>query len=138
MNSDNEVTKMLVRMPTGSGKTKTAMHTIINQFVFKYQKKGLIVWVAHTKELLDQAYNTFCDVWKNIGMARIMTYKLWDKFEVQKDELRDGILFVGIQKLNLIRKNNSKLFDVIANKSNIIVVDEAHRAGANETNNGAS
>lgn len=133
MNSDNEVTKMLVRMPTGSGKTKTAMHTIINQFVFKYQKKGLIVWVAHTKELLDQAYNTFCDVWKNIGMARIMTYKLWDKFEVQKDELRDGILFVGIQKLNLIRKNNSKLFDVIANKSNIIVVDEAHRAGANET-----
>lgn len=133
MNSDNEVTKMLVRMPTGSGKTKTAMHTIINQFVFKYQKKGLIVWVAHTKELLDQAYNTFCDVWKNIGMARIMTYKLWDKFEVQKDELKDGILFVGIQKLNLIRKNNSKLFDVIANKSNIIVVDEAHRAGANET-----
>ena len=133
MNSDNEVTKMLVRMPTGSGKTKTAMHTIINQFVFKYQKKGLIVWVAHTKELLDQAYNTFCDVWKNIGSARIMTYKLWDKFEVQKNELRDGILFVGIQKLNLIRKNNSTLFDVIINKSNIIVVDEAHRAGANET-----
>ena len=133
MNSDNEVTKMLVRMPTGSGKTKTAMHTIINQFVFKYQKKGLIVWVAHTKELLDQAYNTFCDVWKNIGTARIMTYKLWDKFEVQKDELRDGILFVGIQKLNLIRKNNSILFDAIVNKSNIIVVDEAHRAGANET-----
>lgn len=120
-------------MPTGSGKTKTAMHTIINQFVFKYQKKGLIVWVAHTKELLDQAYNTFCDVWKNIGSARIMTYKLWDKFEVQKNELRDGILFVGIQKLNLIRKNNSTLFDVIINKSNIIVVDEAHRAGANET-----
>lgn len=133
MNSDNEVTKMLVRMPTGSGKTKTAMHTIINQFVFKYQKKGLIVWVAHTKELLDQAYNTFCDVWKNIGSARIMTYKLWDKFEVPKDELKDGILFVGIQKLNLIRKNNSTLFDVIINKSNIIVVDEAHRAGANET-----
>lgn len=133
MNSDNEVTKMLVRMPTGSGKTKTAMHTIINQFVFKYQKKGLIVWIAHTKELLDQAYNTFCDVWKNIGMERIMTYKLWDMFEVQKDELRDGILFVGIQKLNLIRKNNSILFDVIVNNSNIIVVDEAHRVGENET-----
>ena len=39
VNSNNDETKMLVRMPTGTGKTKTAMHTIINQYVFKQKKK---------------------------------------------------------------------------------------------------
>ena len=133
INSNNDETKMLVRMPTGTGKTKTAMHTIINQFVFKERKNGLIVWIAHTKELLDQAYGTFCNVWKHIGDGIVTTYKLWDKFDINADELKDGVLFIGIQKLTSIKKNNTALFQTIIKKAHIIVVDEAHRAGAMET-----
>ncbi len=133
INSNNDETKMLVRMPTGTGKTKTAMHTIINQFVFKQKQEGLIVWIAHTKELLDQAYDTFGNVWKHIGSGSVKTYKLWDKFDVSSDEIDDGAMFIGIQKLTSIRKNNPVLFEEIAKKSRIIVVDEAHRAGAAET-----
>ena len=133
MNSDNDETKMLVRMPTGTGKTKTAMHTIINQYVFRQKKTGLIVWIAHTKELLDQAYDTFCNVWRHIGDGKVTTYKLWDKFDVGLDDLTEGVLFIGIQKLTSIMKNNSVVFEEIAKKGRIIVVDEAHRAGATET-----
>ena len=133
VNSNNDETKMLVRMPTGTGKTKTAMHTIINQFVFNQKKKGLVIWVAHTKELLDQAYDTFCNVWRHIGSESVKTYKLWDKFNVNENELTDGFLFIGIQKLTSIKKNNPNLFDEITKRGRIIVVDEAHRAGATET-----
>ncbi len=133
VNSDNDETKMLVRMPTGTGKTKTAMHTIINQFVFKQKKKGLIIWVAHTKELLDQAYDTFCNVWKHIGSDEVKTYKMWDKFDIEVSDLSDGFLFIGIQKLTSIKKSNKPLFDELIKRSRVIVVDEAHRAGASET-----
>ena len=133
INSNNDVTKMLVRMPTGTGKTKTAMHTIINQFVFEQKKNGMIIWIAHTKELLDQAYDTFCNVWRHIGSGNVQTYKLWDKFNVNVSDLMDGFLFIGIQKLISITKNNPKLFDEITKRGRIVVVDEAHRAGATET-----
>lgn len=133
INSDNDETKMLVRMPTGTGKTKTAMHTIINQYVFQQKKKGLVVWIAHTKELLDQAYDTFCNVWGHIGSGSVKTYKMWDKFNVNINDIEDGFLFVGIQKLTAIKKSNKSLLDKITERSIIIVVDEAHRAGAAET-----
>ena len=133
VNSNNDETKMLVRMPTGTGKTKTAMHTIINQFVFKQKKKGLVVWIAHTKELLDQAFETFCNVWRHIGSDSVTTFKLWDKFDVNIDDISDGFLFIGIQKLTSIKKNNPQLFEEITKQARIIVVDEAHRAGASET-----
>ncbi len=133
INSNNDVTKMLVRMPTGTGKTKTAMHTIINQFVFNQKKTGLVIWIAHTKELLDQAYETFGNVWRHIGSGNVKTYKLWDKFNVNVSDLADGFLFIGIQKLISIKKSNQNLFDEIAKRGRIIVIDEAHRAGAAET-----
>lgn len=133
VNSNNDETKMLVRMPTGTGKTKTAMHTIINQFVFKQKKKGLVIWIAHTKELLDQAYDTFCNVWRHIGSESVKTYKLWDKFNVDINDIEDGFLFIGIQKLTSIKKNNIALFEELTKRGRIIVVDEAHRAGASET-----
>ena len=133
MNSENDETKMLVRMPTGTGKTKTAMHTIVNQFVFSMEKKGVVIWIAHTKELLDQAYDTFCNVWKHIGLKEVKTYKMWDKFEVELEDLTDGFLFCGIQKLTSIKSRNLESFDKLIERSRIIVVDEAHRAGATET-----
>lgn len=133
VNSDNDLPKMLVRMPTGTGKTKTAMHTIINQYVFKLKQKGLVVWIAHTKELLDQAFDTFCNVWRHIGQGSVKTYKLWDKYDVGLDELNDGFLFIGIQKLTSIMKNNPELFSAISDKAHMVIVDEAHRASAKET-----
>lgn len=133
INSNNDETKMLVRMPTGTGKTKTAMHTIINQYIFNHKKSGIVVWIAHTKELLDQAYETFCNVWHHIGSGGVKTYKMWDKFGVNIDDIEDGFLFIGIQKLTSIRKSNKLLFDEITRRSRMIVVDEAHRAGAAKT-----
>lgn len=133
INSNNDETKMLVRMPTGTGKTKTTMHTIVNQYVFNQKKKGLIIWIAHTKELLDQAYDTFCNVWRHIGSGCVKTYKMWDKFNVDINEIEDGFLFIGIQKLMAIRKSDKLLLDEISRRSRIIVIDEAHRAGAIKT-----
>lgn len=133
VNSGNQEAKMIVRMPTGTGKTKTAMHTIINQFTFQDKKQGLVIWIAHTKELLEQAFETFCNVWNHIGDGEVITYKMWDKFSIDKESINNGFMFCGIQKLTSIYKNNKELFDILVEKSSIIVIDEAHRASASKT-----
>lgn len=133
VNSDNDETKMLVRMPTGTGKTKTAMHTIINQYIFQQKKSGLMIWIAHTKELLDQAYETFSNVWRHLGHGNVKTFKLWDKFEVAPQDIEDGFLFCGVQKLISIENRDSVLFDILIEKCKVVIIDEAHRAGAAKT-----
>lgn len=133
VNSKNDETKMLVRMPTGTGKTKTAMHTVINQYIFRQKKKGLVIWIAHTKELLDQAYDTFCNVWGHIGLDTVKTYKLWDKFDTDVSVIDDGFMFIGVQRLISVRKKNQLLFEKLTERCRVVIIDEAHRAGAAET-----
>lgn len=134
LNSGNLQERMLVHMPTGTGKTKTSMHIIVNYINFTLQKKGLIIWVAHTSELLQQAYDTFVNVWNHLGDGSIKAYKLWDKRVIEKtDQPLDGIVFCGLQKLMSISENDSKLFERLKIDCRLLVFDEAHKASANIT-----
>ncbi|MCL2531542.1 MAG: DEAD/DEAH box helicase family protein [Oscillospiraceae bacterium] len=126
--------RMLVQMPTGTGKTKTTMHTIIHYFNFNLNKSGLVIWLAHTKELLDQAYETFAAVWRHLGKESVTTYKLWDKFELPDDgENLSGFLFGSSQKLISISKSKPDVFARLVQNCRLIIIDEAHKAAAKET-----
>lgn len=53
LNSGNSQERMLIHMPTGTGKTKTSMHIIANYIQFSLHNKGIVIWIAHTIELLE-------------------------------------------------------------------------------------
>lgn len=126
--------RMLVHMPTGTGKTKTSMHTLVHYYNFTLKKQGAVIWLAHTTELLQQAYETFVSVWEHLGDGQVNTYKLWGKRSVSiPREGFNGILFCGIQKLQAVRQNQPELFEKIAKDARLIIFDEAHKAAANET-----
>lgn len=132
--SDVELKRMLVHMPTGTGKTKTAMHTIVNYFVFSMWGKGLVVWLAHTTELLEQAYHTFCDVWTHLGNGKVQSFRMWGCRELDENiNSLDGFMFCGIQKLQSMKKGKPELFETIKRNVNLVVFDEAHKAAAKET-----
>lgn len=134
LTSGEELEKMLIHMPTGTGKTKTATHIICHHYNYNLKKKGLVIWIAHTTELLQQAYDTFCSVWKNIGNGEINTYKLWGKYDINHniDQL-SGFMVCSIQKLYSISINDSKLFERLKQEIKLIVYDEAHKASAPES-----
>lgn len=128
--------RFLIHMPTGTGKTKTATHIICHHYNYNLHKKGLILWVAHTTELLEQAYKTFCSVWKNIGNGSITTYKLWGDYDVRvPDGGFNGFMVCSIQKLQAIQTSNETLFKEIVRDTRLLVYDEAHKASATETRN---
>ncbi len=134
LSSDIVMPRLLIHMPTGTGKTKTATHIICNHYNTTLKQNGLIIWIAHTTELLYQAYATFVDVWQHLGKISINTYKLWGNNEIEiGDEPLTGFMVCGIQKLIAIKNSNPQLFAKLINDASLIVYDEAHKAAASET-----
>ncbi|MCI7220906.1 MAG: DEAD/DEAH box helicase family protein [Bacilli bacterium] len=127
-NPQKDLYRILVHMPTGTGKTKTTMHIISHYINFISKNKGIVVWIAHTNELLHQAYETFLNVWSHLALTNINVYKGWVEFPT---ELNNGFLFTSIQTLQ--QKMNKPVFDDLASKASLIVFDEVHKAGATRT-----
>ena len=99
-------------------------------------KKGIVIWVAHTTELLQQAYNTFVDVWSHLGDGDIKAYKLWgSKDIVDTDTSLDGIVFCGLAKLMSIADSNPALYERLKRDCRLVIFDEAHKAAAKKTRN---
>lgn len=134
LNSGHVQERMLVHMPTGTGKTKTSMHIITNYINFSLEKKGVVIWVAHTTELLQQAYDTFEAVWSHLGDGEIHAYKLWgNKNITDTDTPLNGIVFCGLSKLMSIADSNTALYERLKKDCRLVVFDEAHKAAANQT-----
>lgn len=134
LNSGNLQERMLVHMPTGTGKTKTSMHIITNYINFTLNKKGMVIWVAHTIELLQQAYDTFKEVWGHLGNGSIIAYKLWGSQNIEDISVPlNGIVFCGLSKLMSIVDNNPDLYKRLQKDCRLLVFDEAHKAAALQT-----
>ena len=134
LNSGNEQEKLFIHMPTGTGKTKTSMHIIANYMLFSLKKEGLVIWVAHTNELLQQAYDTFVNVWGHLGDGECTAYKIWGENDIDNvDEPLNGIAFCGLSKLMSIYDSNPQLMQRLKKDCRLLVFDEAHKAGAEKT-----
>lgn len=119
--------KTLIHMPTGTGKTKTAMHIISHYINFITKGKGIVVWIAHSDELLKQAFDTFKSVWSHLGNVEIDVFKGWVSYP---NEIKNGILFTSIQ--GLMAKMQKPIFKDISEKASLIVFDEVHKVGASK------
>lgn len=133
LNSGNLQERMLVHMPTGTGKTKTTMHTISNYYAFSMHNSGAIIWIAHTTELLQQACDTFIQVWSHLGNDSIKVHKLWGSRTINPDQPIQGIVFCGLSKLMSIKDTNPELFSRLKIDCRLVVFDEAHKAAATQT-----
>lgn len=134
LNSGHLLERMLVHMPTGTGKTKTTMHIITNYINFTLEKKGVVIWVAHTTELLQQAYDTFESVWSHLGDGKINAYKLWGAKTIEDTEQPlNGIVFCGLSKLMHIANSKPEVYERLKKDCRLVVFDEAHKAAAQQT-----
>lgn len=128
-NSNIFLNRMIIHMPTGTGKTKTSMH-ILTDYYNKKLCKGNIIWLAHSTELLNQAANTFNNVWSVLG-CKSVNYYISDCTNYHSN---NSIYFLNYAKLISIYKKNRELIDKLQRDSCLIICDEAHKSLATETN----
>ena len=133
LNSEHSIPRALVHMPTGTGKTKTSMHTLINHYLYNLKREGIIIWMAHTNELIEQAINTFKTTWNHIGKYDVNLIRVYGSNTPSIKDINNGIVFCGFQKLIYIRNNKKELFDKLCERCRLLVVDEAHKSTANQT-----
>lgn len=119
--------RCLIQMPTGTGKTRTAMEIIAN--VLNQNKTAQIVWFANKSELLEQARDAFIHVWNHVGKYPIKVIVAWGNKPIPKIPKEKTIIFAGYQKLNNFLKMGKTLLP------HYIIVDEAHQILAPTYNN---
>lgn len=123
--------RVLVHMPTGTGKTKTTMHILSYYFNFLADENSYVLWIAHTNVLLNQALETFKNVWGHLGLSNVNVEKSWGQGDYF---LQNGILFITIQALQTLKRLDKNKYDEICNRTTLVVYDECHKIGASETN----
>lgn len=126
--------KLLIHMPTGAGKTRTSIEGVIEVWKSFSDRSKSIIWIAHSEELCEQAFETFEKLWRVRGDTKIDIVRLWGSHALSDNaESTSGkIIVAGFQKLySMITSEKNEVFKSISSlkqNSAIIVVDEAHKA----------
>jgi superfamily II DNA or RNA helicase len=122
----NRNSRFIIQMPTGSGKTRTAMEFISDIFI--NHDDALIIWLVNSEELCEQAVESFIDIWGHVGNKEISLIRVWgDNDLIIPQEGKSAFIVAGFQKMYSIFKNDNSKFDILKSRTFLIVVDEAHR-----------
>lgn len=117
--------RVILHMPTGAGKTRSAMH-IVSRYLIEHEP-GIVVWLANSAELLDQAASAFQTAWGSLGNRPLDLVRMWGKHDPDLDNLRDGVLVAGFQKMNAYFSRNPTALLKLGMRTILVVVDEAHQ-----------
>ncbi|MEH2460402.1 DEAD/DEAH box helicase family protein [Nostoc sp.] len=122
----------LLVLPTGGGKTLTAVHWLLRNFI---NNKKKVLWIAHRHELLDQVLETlrlsaYSSLLSNVSEFRYRIISGHPKHDIPVNiEKTDDIIIASKDSLNsgldhLLKNWVGDLDEVL------LVVDEAHHATA--------
>ncbi|ERM61714.1 DEAD/DEAH box helicase [Vibrio cyclitrophicus] len=122
--------RALLHLPTGAGKTRTAMN-IIADFL-RDNPNSLVVWLADTRELCEQASEEFSKAWYHLGNHNLPTYSFYGDSELSISGINRGFLVAGLQKMHSLGQKNKDalqyVYKQLRRNTSLIVFDEAHIA----------
>jgi superfamily II DNA or RNA helicase len=141
--------RAILTLPTGAGKTRTAVDTIrdwLGQgFAERRDGRGnTVLWLAHTEELCEQAYACFRDVWQaSSSTCPILLFRFWGRYTNDLERHRETLLtldkrptvFVStpqrlVRLIEATAPDSVAVLQALLQHTGLVVVDEAHRAAA--------
>jgi len=118
--------RVLVQLPTGSGKTRIMMEAI-QKLTTKNKSPYTVLWLAHSEELLEQAISTFKKVWSAKGTYSATIHRLYSHHNPNDLLFSNSIIFASLQKISRLDLDDN-LFNELKNNISLVVVDEAHKS----------
>lgn len=120
--------RLLLHMPTGAGKTRTAMNFICDFFRNVANRSGseIVIWLANTEELCEQAAEEFEKAWSTLGVGKTNLYRFYSDYDHSLDSIESGIIVAGLSKLNSRLTKDQSGMIALGKKTKLIVFDEAH------------
>lgn len=121
-----DVRRVVLHLPTGVGKTRTAMNLICDHL--RSHEPTLVVWLARGNELLEQAASEFERAWAALGDREVHVARMWGDAATNLDGVIDGIVVLGLDKAVAAVKRDRDFLDHLALRATLTVFDEAHQA----------
>lgn len=142
--------KTVVTLPTGAGKTRVAVQAVRDWLTARYDPeydlapRAVVLWLAHTEELCEQAAACFRQVWEaSENVAPLLLARFWgahlrnlEAHRATLGRVLDGpsVLISTPQRMvNLLASTEGWAAQVARELPMLlcaVVVDEAHRAAA--------
>ena len=123
-----EPRRVLVHMPTGSGKTRVAMNVIVDHL--RQNEPALVVWLAYSEELCGQAVQEFQRSWSALGNRDVPVHRFWGPHTADISTARDGLIVAGLAKMYGVGRRSVRELASLADHTSMVVLDEAHVATA--------
>ena len=129
LNEKGDKAKCMVSLPTGGGKTRTAVEAFIEWLQPRFAEGKYLIWLAQSEELCEQAISSISQVGSSKEFSEsLRVFRLFGTYTFSIDELSGGVVVCTIHKLyNLIISNSNYAYAII-NDCNALIIDEAHRA----------
>ncbi len=118
--------KVVLHMPTGAGKTRTAMHIVAAHL--RQHEPTVVCWLAQNAELLDQAADEFEDAWRFLGNRPLDLARFWGSRNPDLSNIRDGVIVAGLAKMSAWDNRDPAALLRLADRVSLTVIDEAHQA----------
>lgn len=123
----------LLQLPTGAGKTKTAVEFLVD-YLRTLDSSNLsnrkVIWVSHSSELCQQSKSAFINCWKYRGDRTLNVVEFFGNSKIDdlisRDGKADSIVFASFQKMHSQLKNSVVKFDRYFDDTTFIIIDEAH------------
>ena len=122
--------RAVAHLPTGAGKTRIAAHTACHLLNEKDTDDSLVIWLAATEELCEQAADQLSDAWTYLGRRDVCIHRHWGNRSLDLRRLPSGFLVTGLAKLRSAAFQDNTLLAHLAHCAAAVIFDEAHQAVA--------
>ena len=122
--------RAVAHLPTGSGKTRIASHAACYLLNERDTDGAIVIWLASTEELCEQAADELSKAWTHLGRRKINVQRYWGNRSLDLRELASGFLVTGLAKLRSASDADHTLLAHLATHASAVIFDEAHQAVA--------
>ena len=119
--------RAVLHLPTGVGKTRTAMHVVAN--ILRTNEPSIVIWLASGEELLQQAVAAFRESWNSLGTRTVKLASMWGNRTPDIQNFSDGFIAVGLTKAwAMLSRRDPDWAARLAPKVRLVIFDEAHQS----------
>ncbi len=122
--------RAVISLPTGAGKTRVAAQTAVTRILAPEDSPTrLVVWIAQTDELCEQAVQCFRELWANLGQKgeSLRVIRFWGgQANPQPPERGEPTVVVASIQTMTSRISASPLEWI--SRPGLVVIDECHHA----------
>lgn len=122
--------RAVISLPTGAGKTRVAAQTMVTKILCRASNQPrLVIWIAQTDELCEQAVQCFRELWINVGSPGepLRIARLWGgQSNPQPPDGNEATVVVATIQTLTSRLSGEPL--AWLHRPGAVVIDECHHA----------